>query len=544
MSRELLYKTIFIVLVLVACVYGVIELPRSRAELVGNVQKRIRLGLDLKGGSHLVMQVQVQDALRAHADQAIDRLRTDLTRQNIAFSGIERNDPQTIEEADTIQINIKGLPSERSSDFKGLIDDRFPEWMYSPVDSTAWRLSMKPAVLARVKADTVTQTIQTITNRIDGLGLTEPSIQQYGRAEEEHKIQVQLPGVDDPARVKEIMQMTALLEIKEVKPGGPFPSVEAALAEKGGVLPENSEVLKEVERGEPGQAPTESWYILGRVPIVTGRDLRNAREGQEAGTGRWETDFSLSVEAGARFARYTEANINNRLAVVLDRRIRSVAVIESRIEDKGRITNQRSQQAASDLALVLRAGSLPAGVVVLEERTVGASLGADSIRQGVISGIAGLAAVVLLMLVYYKMSGLNAVVALVFNVIILMAALGYFRPTLTLPGIAGVILGVGMAVDSNVLIFERIREELRGGKTVVAAVNAGFSKAFLTIIDTHVTTVVSACFLFLFGSGPVRGFAVTLVIGLIANIFTAVFVSRVIFDHVLSGRQQVTELSI
>ena len=542
MSRNLLYKTIFIALILLGCVYGIVELPRSRAELFANIQKRIHLGLDLKGGSHLVLQVQVQDAIRAHADQMIERLKLDLNRQNINFAAIERNDPQRIEEADSIQLLVKGVPFERSSDFKGLIDDRFPEWVYSPVDSTTWRVTMKPAVLHQVKMDTVEQSLRTIEKRIDGLGLTEPTIQRYGGGDD-YRILVELPGVDDPARVKEIMQTTALLELKDVK-DGPYSSVDAALAAHGGILPENSEVLKFVERGDTGQAPAESWYILGRTAIVTGRDLRNAREAQDNATRGWETEFSLSVEAGQRFGRFTEANVGNRLAVVLDRRIRNVATIQSRIEDQGRITHQRSQQEASDLALVLRSGSLPAGILVLEERTVGPSLGADSIQQGIVSGIAGLAAVVLFMLAYYKLSGVNAVLALFLNVIILMAALGYFGATLTLPGIAGVILTIGMAVDSNVLIFERIREELRGGKTVVAAVDAGFSKAFLTIIDTHVTTVVSAAFLFLFGTGPVKGFAVTLTIGLIANVFTAIFVSRVIFDYVLSRQQQVTELSI
>lgn len=347
--------------------------------------------------------------------------------------------------------------------------------------------------------------------------------------------------MDDPARVRDIIQTTALLEIREVK-AGPYPSVEGAMAAHGGVMPENSETLPYQERG--AAQPEQRWYIVSRTSVITGRDLRNARESQGSGSRGWATEFSLSVEAGQRFGRFTEANVGNNLAIVLDRKIRSVAVIKSRIEDQGSIDNLRNQQEASDLALVLRAGSLPASVLPIEERTVGASLGADSIRQGIISGIAGLAAVVVFMLVYYKRAGINAVLALILNVIILLAALGYFEATLTLPGIAGVILTIGMAVDSNVLIFERIKEELRGGKTVVAAVDAGFNKAFLTIIDTHVTTIVSCAFLFMFGTGPVRGFAVTLVIGLLANLFTAVFVSRVIFDWELSGQQQVTELSI
>ncbi|HYM09988.1 MAG TPA: protein translocase subunit SecD [Bryobacterales bacterium] len=539
MSRSLLYKTILIVVVVLGCIYGVIEVPRSRAELLANLQRRIHLGLDLKGGSHLVLQVQVQDAVRASADSAVEQLKTDLNRRNIPYTTIDRNDPQTIEQADSIALRVQGVPAERSSDFKGLISDRLQDWIFAPVDSTTWKLTMKPSALHQLELDTVQQSLRTIENRINGLGLTEPTIQPYGGSDD-FRILVQLPGVDDPARVKEMMQTTALLEYKAVK-GGPFPSTDAALPNYGGVLPENTEILKSAERGSNA---AESWYVVDRVPVITGRDLRNARPAQDPNTRGWDTEFSLSVDAGQKFGRYTEANVGNRLGIVLDHRVVSAPVIKGRIEDHGEIEGMRNQQEASDLALVLNAGSLPAGIQVLEERTVGPSLGADSIREGIISGLAGLVAVVIFMLVYYKMAGVNAVTALLLNVVILLAALAYFGATLTLPGIAGVILTVGMAVDSNVLIFERIREELRGGKTVVAAVDAGFSKAFLTIIDTHVTTIVSSAFLFLFGTATVRGFAVTLSIGLVANVFTAVFVSRVIFDYHLSQQHQVKELSI
>jgi preprotein translocase subunit SecD len=282
---------------------------------------------------------------------------------------------------------------------------------------------------------------------------------------------------------------------------------------------------------------------LGRNAVVTGRDLRSARPAQDE-FGKWETSFSLSQDAAKRFGRFTEANINNKLAVVLDNQIFSVATIQAKIEDSGRITNIGEQQAASDLALTLTSGSLPAGIVYLEERTVGPSLGADSIRDGLIAGVIGVGAVVLVMLLYYKKSGVNAVLALILNALILLAALSYFGAVLTLPGIAGFILTIGMAVDSNVLIFERIREELRNGKGVITAIQTGFNKAFLTIIDTHVTTVVSCAFLFIFGTTAVKGFAVTLVIGLIANVFTAVFVSKFIFDWEMSGNKQATTLSI
>jgi preprotein translocase subunit SecD len=348
--------------------------------------------------------------------------------------------------------------------------------------------------------------------------------------------------VDDPARVKQIMQTAAMLELSKVE-DGPFSSPDQALAKLGGVLPLNTKLVKAPARAERGESGGESWYLLNRVPVITGRDLRNARPGRDE-LAKWETDFVLTQDGAKRFGRFTEANVGNRLAIVLDNQIRSAPTIQSRIEDQGRITGASSQQDASDLALVLRAGSLPAGIVYLEERTVGPSLGADSIRDGLVAGAVGLAAVVLAMLVYYKKSGINAVIALILNAIILIATLSYFEGVLTLPGIAGVILTMGMAVDSNVLIFERIREELRAGKGIVAAVDTGFSRAFLTIIDTHVTTVVSCAFLFMFGSGPVKGFAVTLVIGLIANVFTAVFVSKALFDWSLARDRQLAYLSI
>jgi preprotein translocase subunit SecD len=391
----------------------------------------------------------------------------------------------------------------------------------------------------KLKDDTLTQSINTIDKKINGLGLSESSVQKRGGSNSEAEILVQLPGVDDPARVKQILKTQALLELDEVK-GGPFPSAEEARASKGGVLPLDSQISRSSTRDG---APPE-FYILGRTPVVTGRDLRDARPQQNGQNGSWETSFVLTQDSAKRFERFTAANIGNRLAIVLDKMVISAPTIQNKISDNGVITNIGSHDDAADLALNLRAGSLPAGIEVLEERTVGASLGADSIRDGLISGIAGVGAVLFVMLVYYRRSGINATLALILNAVILLAALSYFDAVLTLPGIAGVILTIGMAVDSNVLIFERIREELRGGKAVVAAVDAGFRKAFLTIIDTHVTTVVSCAFLFLFGTGPVKGFAVTLVIGLIANVFTAVFVSRTIFDWELGGQKRVVTLSI
>jgi preprotein translocase subunit SecD len=531
-------RFLIIAAVIVACVIGIVGFPRSLGELQANMSRNIKLGLDLRGGSHLILQVQVQDAIKAEADQVIERMKEDLRRANIDYQSIDRNDPTTIDEADNVAIRVTGIPAGRTSEFRNLVAERYSVWLLAPTGSDSYQMTLRPTELLALKADTVERSIRTIDNRINSLGLTEPVVQQHGRADAAFEILVQLPGVDDPARVKEIIGTAAVLEITEVK-DGPFASQQEAYTKHGGVLPLNTRLARMAARGGEGEA----WYLLARTPAVTGRDLRNARPGRDE-FGKWETDFTLTQDAARRFGRFTEANIGNRLAVVLDDQIRSVATIQARIEDSGRITGATNEQDAADLSLVLRAGSLPAKIEYLEERTVGPSLGADSIRQGFTAGMIGLLAVVMVMLVYYRKAGINAVLALVLNAIILMAALSYFGAVLTLPGIAGIILTIGMAVDSNVLIFERIREELRNGKAIPAAIDTGFGRAFLTIIDTHVTTVVSCAFLFMFGTGPVKGFAVTLVIGLIANVFTAVFVSRTLFDWSISRDRELKYLSI
>jgi preprotein translocase subunit SecD len=539
MQKNLTARSVIIIVIILVCAFGIIGFPKSTADLKKNWDNNIRLGLDLKGGSHLVLQVQVQDAVKAEADIVINRLKEDLKKQNISWTSIDRNDPQRVEEADDVTITIKGVPATQSSAFRNLVNERDSDWVLTTLNSTDYSMKMKPSQLVDLKRDTVERTVQTIGNRIDQYGLAEKSVQQYGRAGDQYQVLVQLPGVDDPARVKELIGTAAVLEVTDVK-DGPFPTRDAGLSAHGGVLPLNTKLVKALPRGG-GEG--EQWYLVGRSPVITGRDMRNARSGQDE-FRKWETNFSLSQDGGKLFGQYTERNIGNRLAVVLDNSIVSVATIQSKIEDSGRITGLGSDEEATDLARYLRSGSLPASVVYLEERSVGPSLGADSIHQGFAAGIAGLIGVVAVMLVYYKRSGVNAVLALILNAVILLAAVSYFHAALTLPGIAGIILTIGMAVDSNVLIFERIREELRAGKAVVAAVDAGFSKAFLTIVDTHVTTVVSCAFLFLFGEGPVQGFAITLVIGLLANVFTAVFVSRTIFSYELAGHRQMEALSI
>lgn len=539
MDKNLKTKAVVIVAVCLICLYGIIGLPKSKEELIQNWNNSIKLGLDLRGGSQLVLQVQVQDAFKADADQTIERLKGELATAGIPYTSIDRNEPDSIEDADKIEVQLKGIPVDRTSIFREILQQKFPNWVMASTGSNDYRLTPNQTEALAMRRDTVVRSMRTIENRINGLGLAEATVQQRGNSETNPEILVQMPGVDDPARVKSILQAAAMLEIVEVK-DGPFASQESARAKNGGILPLGTRMIKAQPRaGDSG----ENWYIVNRTAVVTGRDLRNARPSQDQ-FGKWETSFVLSPDAGKRFGRYTEANVGNKLAVLLDNQARSVAVINSKIEDQGVITGAPSQQEASDLALVLTSGSLPAGVVYLEERTVGPSLGADSIRDGLMAGMFGVGAVVLVMLLYYKKAGINAVLALILNALILIAALAYFGAVLTLPGIAGVILTIGMAVDSNVLIFERIREELRNGKGVVAAVDAGFGKAWWTIVDTHVTTIVSCAFLFIFGTTAVKGFAITLVIGLLANVFTAVFVSRTIFDWELSGKKQLTTISI
>lgn len=539
MNSNLKFRALAIVAVILICVYGIIGFPTSGAALMDNLKKNIRLGLDLKGGSQLMLQVQVQDAFKSDADQVIQRMREALGKAGIP-GDMSRNNPDSLADADKIQVDVKGIPATQAGTFRQIFTENFGDaWILTPVNQTDYRLTMQPSYALKLKQDTLTQSIATIERKINGLGLSETSVQQRGGSNGESEILVQLPGVDDPARVKQILKTQGVLSLQEVK-GGPFPSQDDARASKGGVLPLDSMLVPEVHPGQPPE-----WWLLARTPVITGRDLRDARPEQNTQNGGWETNFVIAQGSPThRFEQFTEANIGNRLAIVVDGQVLSAPVIHGKISDNGVIEGLSGQEEAQDLALNLRAGSLPAGIEILEERTVGPSLGSDSIRDGTVAALAGLIAVVAVMLVYYKRSGINATLALLLNAVILIAALSYLDATLTLPGIAGVILTIGMAVDSNVLIFERIREELRAGKAVIAAVDAGFKKAFLTIIDTHVTTIVSCAFLFLFGTGPVKGFAVTLVIGLFANLFTAVFVSRTIFDWELGMQKRAVTLSI
>jgi preprotein translocase subunit SecD len=402
---------------------------------------------------------------------------------------------------------------------------------------------MKQSRIVNIQQQTMDQAEETIRRRIDALGLTEPLVAPYGQGENE--IIVELPGEGDPNRAKSVIQAGGQLELHLVLDTTPYQSEAAALAAHGGILPPNAQIVQGKSSSTGGQPAVESWYVIDRVPVVTGRDLRSATAVRSTkNIGFYDVDFTLSTEAGRRFGPFTEQNIGKQLGIVLEHKLQTAPVINGRIDDTGVIEGQFGEQEANDLGLVLRSGALPASIKYLEERTVGPSLGADSIRHGVQASIISLIVVMLFMVVYYRSAGINAVIALILNLVLLLAALAYFGAVLTLPGIAGVILTIGMGVDSNVLIFERIREELRASKAPVSAVDMGFKRAFLTIIDTHVTTIVSAAFLFLFGTGPIRGFAVSLAVGLLANLFTSVYVSRVIFDWHLAKMPREAELSI
>ena len=538
MNKNLLWKLALIVGVLIAFVFGIFGIPQSFTGqgLLTAMTNRIHLGLDLRGGTHLILQVQVNDAVNIDSDNAVEILKEQLNKRKIAFAEISKPDAQNTPD----RVVLKGVPPEGRKDLLDIVSERLPEYNLGSGADNTWTLAMKPQMLADLKNKAVTQAIETIRNRIDQLGVSEPTIQEHGLGQ--YQILVQLPGVDDPGRVKDIMQSTAMLEIKQVL-GGPYPSEQAALQDKGGILPADAILLP--GHAAPGTPASEqAWYLVSRVSAVRGKDLRDAQPSTDQ-NGQPNVRFQLTGEGGQRFYSFTSAHVGESLGVVLDNKVQEVANIKEAIRDTGEISGgSMSQQQAKDLSMILRSGALPAGIKYLEERTVGPSLGTDSIRHGVNAAIIGMMAVLIFMLVYYRGAGINADIALILNLIILLGFMGYFEAVLTLPGIAGVILTVGMGVDSNVLIFERIREELRNGKTPPSAVDQGFSHAWITIVDTHVTTIVSAAILFIFGTGPVRGFATTLTFGLLANLFTAVFVSRLIFDWILSRKQRGEALSI
>jgi preprotein translocase subunit SecD len=520
MSKNLGWKLLTILLVVALSVFAFY--PPGQ---------KIRLGLDLKGGVHLVLQVQTDDALRLLTEGTADQLSESLRTAGITGIAAAATSPTSF--------TVTGVPPEQDAVFRSALTTVELSFDRSSAGPGSYTFTMKPNIAADNRESTVNQALQTIERRVNELGVAEPIVARHSGADQ---ILVQLPGVSDVNRAKEIIRSTALLELSLVEQG-PFPDEASARQAFGGNLPPDIRILPgRSEAAQAGQPATAVYYAIRRVPAVTGRDLRGAQP-QIDEYNRPSVGFSFNNAGAQKFGTFTSTNIGRQLAVVLDGRVQTAPTIQGRIDYEGQITGTFSSQEAADLALTLRSGALPASLTYLEERTVGPTLGAASIRAGITAAAGGLLLVMVFLLFYYRLAGFNALTSIVVNLIILLGLMAYLGAVMTLPGIAGFILTIGMGVDSNVLIFERIKEELATARGVKQAVAAGFDRVFLTILDTHVASLISAAFLFQFGTGPIRGFATTLTIGLLANVFTAVFVSRTMFELVLS-RRQVTRLSI
>jgi preprotein translocase subunit SecD len=486
--------------------------------------KQLKLGLDLKGGVHLVLRVNTDDALRISTTTTVEQL-----RENLRTNGVNAT---SLTVASPTSFRVEGVPQDRDAEFRRAADELVStNYDRSSGTGNSYTFTMKPNIERDMREQTVVQAQDTIDRRVNELGVAEPNISRYGQSGDQ--LLVQLPGVTDVNRAKEIIRSTALLELKLVE-AGPSSSREALLQTHGGKEPDDMEIVT----GPATEGGGTSYYLVRKVAAVTGQDLRNARQSLDE-NNRPAVAFSLTNEGARKFGKVTGENVGRYLAIILDKRVQSAPRIESRINDEGRISGSFTSDEVNDLSLKLRSGALPASMSYLEERVIGPTLGADSIKAGVVASLAGLALVVLFMLAYYKLSGINAIVAMLCNLIILLGLMAYAGATMTLPGIAGFILTMGMGVDSNVLIFERIKEELAAGRGVRASIDAAFSRVFLTLLDTHITSLIAALFLFQFGTGPIRGFATTLTIGLLANLFTSIFVSKTLFEMALQ-RQPAT----
>ena len=490
-------------------------------------QTKIHLGLDLKGGLQLILQVKTDDALRVETETSSEQLKAALSAQSITVTGVRV--------LSLTSFAVDGVPSASDQPFRQIADAQFGESFNRESNAGGnYTMTMKPNIEKLRRQQAVEQSVQTIDRRVNELGVSEPIVAPYGTKGDQ--IIVQLPGLTDLARAKDIIRSTALLEWKMLE-SGPAPDQASLLSAYGGQVPADMQVYQgSTGKPAPGTVAPNEFFLLRKVSAVTGRDLRTAGATLDEYNAP-AVRFTLNNEGVQKFSRVTSANIGKILAIVLDNRVVSTPRIEGAITGSdARITGSFTQQEANDLALVLRSGALPASLDILDQREVGATLGADSVRAGVYSALMGLLFVTIFMFVYYKFAGLNALVSIALNLIILLGFMAYLGAVMTLPGIAGFVLTIGMGVDSNVLIFERIREEMDGGKSARQAVAAGFDRVFITIVDTHVSSLISAAFLFQFGTGPIRGFATTLFFGLIANVFTAVFVSRSLFELILSRK--------
>ena len=489
--------------------------------------KQLKLGLDLKGGVQLVLKVNTDDALRTTTIAISEQL-----RESLKGMGIN----PTINLIPPTAFRVEGVPQDKDAQFRQAADEiTAVNYDRNPLPAGVYEFRMKPTIERDLREQAIEQAMQTIDRRVNELGVTEPSIARQGGEE----ILVQMPGVSDVARAKEIIGQTAILAFKLVE-AGPA-SKEDLLKQYNGNLPGELEIIPGTS-GAGADAST-TWYVVRKIAPVTGQDLRVAKPGLDE-NNLPAVHFELKSAGAQKFGKLSGDNLGRYLAIILDNKVVSAPKLEGRITDQGRISGGFTPQSANDLSLTLRSGALPASLTYLQEEVVGPSLGADSIRAGVISSLVGLLLIMAFMLFYYKLSGINAIVALVFNLVILLGLMAYFGAVMTLPGIAGFVLTMGVGVDSNVLIFERIKEELAAQRGVRAAINAGFSRVFLTLLDTHVASLISAMFLFQFGTGAIRGFALTLSIGLFVNLFTSIFVSKTLYEVEMSQRQNVATLSI
>lgn len=561
-KKNLLQRVIIIAIVTLGSLYIVIG-PRHRPTLRDftwsgiktTLASNINLGLDLKGGTHLVMRVKTDEFLKSLTDG--NRAAIEETAK---VAGLAAKEVRAETTGGTYRIVLEATDASRLGEIEEAVKKKvdLTDWSSSPSGNTlSWTLT---PTSQRALADQATDQAQKIIDsRLNAVGVAEPLVQRHG-SQSSHQILVQMPGIQDPERVKKILQADAKLELVHVisasspAPVQTYTTEQEAKDSLGGTVPQNRRVLPYSERNEPTTAgetaapatpAQKKWVVVETPAIVAGSELRNASAVQgRGGADDYQISFALKPGGAEKFGAWTGANINAYMGVILQDEVKSIAFIKGQIHDQGEISGRFTKQSAEDLALTLRSGALPAPIQYMEERTVGPSLGADSIRSGVRASLVGLVLVVAFMLFYYRGAGVNAVVALLLNMILMLAALIVFGATLTLPGIAGIILTIGMAVDSNVLIFERIREELQSGKTIPSAIDQGFARAFVTIIDTHVTTIISSLFLFVFGTGPLRGFAVTLVLGLLINLFSAIYVSRTIFIWELGRKRKMERLSI
>jgi preprotein translocase subunit SecD len=491
--------------------------------------EKIHLGLDLQGGTHLILEAEADKAVESYVERLKNNLKDDLKERGIPAGKVER------EKGNQIVLEISG-EKER---WEKLLSERYSvlqELSSSEIGGGIWRttLVLDSRQAEQIKKNALDQALETIRNRVDQFGVSEPEITLQGT----DRILIQLPGIKDPQRAKSLIGRTALLEFKLVDEEG---DLEEALK---GKVPEGDIILYQRVVDPKTGGVKKIPYLLKEKTLMTGEVLKDARVALDSQFHEPYIGLEFDDIGAKLFEQITGANVKKRLAIILDDNVYSAPVIQERIAGgRAQITGRFTTDEANELGIVLRAGALPAPVKIIEERTVGPTLGQDSIRQGIISILISAVLVVVFMVFYYRISGVIADIALVLNVIFVFAVLSLLRATLTLPGIAGLVLSVGMAVDANILIHERIKEELRWGKTIRAAIDQGYHRAFTTIIDSNLTTVIAAVFLYQFGTGPVKGFAVTLFWGITANIFTAVFITRWVFDY-LTLKLKIKKLSI